>query len=355
MTAQRPARPRASHRSATRSAASASPTASRSCSTGSTSTSPRDPSSPCSAPTAPARPRRSTSCPPSSRPMPARSRSAGSTSSAQPDAVRRLIGVTGQISAVDGQFTGEENLRLMADLLHLGRDGAGGASPSCSSGSISSTRPRSPRSTYSGGMRRRLDLAMTLVGEPRIIFLDEPTTGLDPRSRRVMWDIVRELVADGVTILLTTQYLEEADRLASPDRPARRRAGGRRRYAGRAQAARAGRERPARVRRRGCAGARRRDARPAVARRARPRARGARATAASHSLRPLLDRLDPRPSRSTGSPFAPPISTTCSCPSPAAATATPTRRSPPDECVRHSPIRDDAPAEPRAGCAATPP
>jgi ABC-2 type transport system ATP-binding protein len=69
--------------------------------------------------------------------------------------------------------------------------------------------------TYSGGMRRRLDLAMTLVGKPRIIFLDEPTTGLDPRSRRVMWDIVRELVADGVTILLTTQYLEEADRLAS--------------------------------------------------------------------------------------------------------------------------------------------
>ena len=69
--------------------------------------------------------------------------------------------------------------------------------------------------TYSGGMRRRLDLAMTLVGEPRIIFLDEPTTGLDPRSRRVMWDIVRELVADGVTIFLTTQYLEEADRLAS--------------------------------------------------------------------------------------------------------------------------------------------
>jgi ABC-2 type transport system ATP-binding protein len=69
--------------------------------------------------------------------------------------------------------------------------------------------------TYSGGMRRRLDLAMTLVGEPRIIFLDEPTTGLDPRSRRVMWDIVRDLVAGGVTILLTTQYLEEADRLAS--------------------------------------------------------------------------------------------------------------------------------------------
>jgi ABC-2 type transport system ATP-binding protein len=72
-----------------------------------------------------------------------------------------------------------------------------------------------PASTYSGGMRRRLDLAMTLVGEPRIIFLDEPTTGLDPRSRRVMWDIVRDLVASGVTILLTTQYLEEADRLAS--------------------------------------------------------------------------------------------------------------------------------------------
>jgi ABC-2 type transport system ATP-binding protein len=119
----------------------------------------------------------------------------------EPDAVRHLIGLTGQVSAVDGQFTGEENLRLMADLQHLGFDLVEAAGK--------------PASTWSGGMRRRLDLAMTLVGEPRIIFLDEPTTGLDPRSRRVMWDIVHDLVADGVTILLTTQYLEEADRLAN--------------------------------------------------------------------------------------------------------------------------------------------
>ena len=142
-------------------------------------------------------------------------RVAGFDSPREPDRSAPSIGLTGQVSAVDGQFTGEENLRLMADLpTSAGDDGPARASPSCSSGSTSSTRPASRAPTYSGGMRRRLDLAMTLVGEPRIIFLDEPTTGLDPRSRRVMWDIVRELVADGVTILLTTQYLEEADRLA---------------------------------------------------------------------------------------------------------------------------------------------
>src|SRR5215218_4961994 len=132
-----------------------------------------------------------------------------------PDAVRRLIGLTGQVSAVDAQFTGEENLRLMADLHHLGK-GPGRAR-------VASLLERfdlvdaagKPAMTYSGGMRRRLDLAMTLMGDPRIIFLDEPTTGLDPRSRRVMWDLIRDLVAGGTTILLTTQYLEEADRLAS--------------------------------------------------------------------------------------------------------------------------------------------
>src|SRR6478752_1245887 len=131
------------------------------------------------------------------------------------DAVRHQIGVTGQVSAVDGQFTGEENLRLMADLLHLGRvEGRRRVSELLERFDLADAAGK-PAATYSGGMRRRLDLAMTLVGEPRIIFLDEPTTGLDPRSRRVMWDIVRGLVADGVTILLTTQYLEEADRLAS--------------------------------------------------------------------------------------------------------------------------------------------
>ena len=132
-----------------------------------------------------------------------------------PEAVRRLIGLTGQVSAVDGQFTGEENLRLMADLLHLGKErGRRRVADLIERFGLAEDAAK-PAMTYSGGMRRRLDLAMTLVGEPRIIFLDEPTTGLDPRSRRVMWDIVRDLVAAGVTILLTTQYLEEADRLAS--------------------------------------------------------------------------------------------------------------------------------------------
>jgi ABC-2 type transport system ATP-binding protein len=133
----------------------------------------------------------------------------------EPNAVRRLIGLTGQVSAVDGQFTGEENLRLMADLVHLGRDDGRRRVAELLERFDLVDAAAKPAMTYSGGMRRRLDLAMTLVGKPRIIFLDEPTTGLDPRSRRVMWDIVRELVADGVTILLTTQYLEEADRLAS--------------------------------------------------------------------------------------------------------------------------------------------
>ncbi|NUR92546.1 MAG: ATP-binding cassette domain-containing protein [Nonomuraea sp.] len=127
-------------------------------------------------------------------------------------AVRAAIGVTGQFASVDDLLTGEENLLLMADLLHLPerqrlvdglldrfdlREAAG-----------------KPAASYSGGMRRKLDLAMTLVGSPRIIFLDEPTTGLDPRSRRTMWEIIRELVATGTTIFLTTQYLEEADELA---------------------------------------------------------------------------------------------------------------------------------------------
>jgi ABC-2 type transport system ATP-binding protein len=132
----------------------------------------------------------------------------------QPDQVRRLIALTGQVSAVDGQFTGEENLRLMADLCHLGRERGRRRVADLLERFDLVEAAAKPAMTYSGGMRRRLDLAMTLVGEPRIIFLDEPTTGLDPRSRRVMWDIVRDLVARGVTIFLTTQYLEEADRLA---------------------------------------------------------------------------------------------------------------------------------------------
>jgi len=132
----------------------------------------------------------------------------------EPDAVRAAIGVTGQFSAIDRLLTGRENLALMADLNHLGRAaGRERAVELLERFELAGAADRQVI-TYSGGMRRRLDLAMTLMGRPRIVFLDEPTTGLDPRSRRVLWQIVRELVAGGVTILLTTQYLEEADRLA---------------------------------------------------------------------------------------------------------------------------------------------
>jgi ABC-2 type transport system ATP-binding protein len=132
----------------------------------------------------------------------------------QADDVRGAIGVTGQYSAVDKLLTGEENLLLMADLKHLPkREGKQKAKELLEQFDLVDAA-RKPASTYSGGMQRRLDLAMTLVGDPRLIFLDEPTTGLDPRSRRSMWQIVRVLVASGVTIFLTTQYLEEADELA---------------------------------------------------------------------------------------------------------------------------------------------
>jgi ABC-2 type transport system ATP-binding protein len=141
-------------------------------------------------------------------------RVAGHDVLSDPDGVRAAIGVTGQFSAVDELLTGEENLRLMADLHHLGRV-AGPARVAELLGRFDLVdAARRLVSTYSGGMRRRLDLAMTLVGSPQVIFLDEPTTGLDPRSRRTMWDSIRELVADGVTIFLTTQYLDEADHLA---------------------------------------------------------------------------------------------------------------------------------------------
>jgi ABC-2 type transport system ATP-binding protein len=128
--------------------------------------------------------------------------------------VRASIGVTGQFSAVDGLLTGRENLILMADLHHLGRrEGRRRADELLERFDLVEAAKK-PIASYSGGMRRRLDLAMTLIADPRLIFLDEPTTGLDPRSRRDLWAIIRELVADGVTIFLTTQYLEEADRLA---------------------------------------------------------------------------------------------------------------------------------------------
>jgi ABC-2 type transport system ATP-binding protein len=132
----------------------------------------------------------------------------------RPNDVRAAIGVTGQFSAVDNLLTGEENLTLMARLLHLGR-AAGRQRVNELLEQFGLTEARSkPASTYSGGMKRRLDLAMGLVGRPRVVFLDEPTTGLDPAGRRDMWQTVRNLVSSGVTIFLTTQYLDEADELA---------------------------------------------------------------------------------------------------------------------------------------------
>ena len=130
------------------------------------------------------------------------------------EAVRATIGVTGQFSAVDKLLTGEENLLLMGRLLHMpSGERRARATQLLERLDLVEAATQTP-ATYSGGMQRRLDLAMTLMGRPRLIFLDEPTTGLDPRSRHTMWQIIRDLVADGITVLLTTQYLEEADQLA---------------------------------------------------------------------------------------------------------------------------------------------
>jgi ABC-2 type transport system ATP-binding protein len=131
-----------------------------------------------------------------------------------PGGVRASIGLTGQFSAVDGLLTGEENLLLMARLRHLGEKRSKTRTAELLEQFDLVEAARKPLATYSGGMKRRLDLAMTLVAAPSVIFLDEPTTGLDPRSRHTMWDIVRDLVAQGTTVLLTTQYLDEADQLA---------------------------------------------------------------------------------------------------------------------------------------------
>ncbi|MEV5241039.1 ATP-binding cassette domain-containing protein [Streptomyces cinnamoneus] len=141
-------------------------------------------------------------------------RVAGHDVATAPDGVRAAIGVTGQFSAVDGLITGEENMLLMADLHHLSRREGRRVTAELLERFDLTEAAKKPASTYSGGMKRRLDIAMTLVGNPRIIFLDEPTTGLDPRSRHNMWQIIRELVSDGVTVFLTTQYLDEADELA---------------------------------------------------------------------------------------------------------------------------------------------
>ncbi|MFF8969207.1 ATP-binding cassette domain-containing protein [Streptomyces sp. NPDC014995] len=127
-------------------------------------------------------------------------------------AVRRAIGVTGQSTSVDGDLTGRQNLRLLARL-HRVRGPAERAAELLDRFGLTEAADR-PASTWSGGMRRRLDLAASLVRRPRVLFLDEPTTGLDPASRTGIWDAVRELRQDGTTVLLTTQYLEEADQLA---------------------------------------------------------------------------------------------------------------------------------------------
>ncbi|MEU2929409.1 ATP-binding cassette domain-containing protein [Streptomyces sp. NPDC007251] len=141
-------------------------------------------------------------------------RVAGHDLATDAQAVRAAIGVTGQFSAVDGLITGEENMLLMADLHHLSKAEGRRVAAELLERFDLVEAAKKPASTYSGGMKRRLDIAMTLVGNPRIIFLDEPTTGLDPRSRHTMWGIIRELVSGGTTVFLTTQYLEEADQLA---------------------------------------------------------------------------------------------------------------------------------------------
>jgi oleandomycin transport system ATP-binding protein len=133
----------------------------------------------------------------------------------QADQVRALIGLTGQYAAVDEELTGYENLVLIGRLLELSRSAARKRANELLERFTLADAGRRSVKTYSGGMRRRLDLAASLISRPSVLFLDEPTTGLDPRSRGDVWQMVRELVADGVTVLLTTQYLDEADRLAS--------------------------------------------------------------------------------------------------------------------------------------------
>jgi ABC-2 type transport system ATP-binding protein len=141
-------------------------------------------------------------------------RVAGIDVAADPMAVRRALGLAAQEATVDGLLTGRENLAMIGELHHLGRRVARArADELLAQFDLADAGGRLAK-TYSGGMRRRLDLAATLVARPEILFLDEPTTGLDPRARTELWDVLESLVDEGVTILLTTQYLEEADRLA---------------------------------------------------------------------------------------------------------------------------------------------
>ena len=143
-----------------------------------------------------------------------RARIAGHDVLTEPAAVRSVIGLTGQYASVDEDLTGTQNLLLIGQLLGLRtREVRDRAAELLEWFDLSEAAGRTAK-TYSGGMRRRLDLAASLVGQPSVIFLDEPTTGLDPAKREEMWDVVRRVVADGATVLLTTQYLEEADALA---------------------------------------------------------------------------------------------------------------------------------------------
>ena len=183
-------------------------------STASTSRCPRARCSACSAPTGRARRRSSGSSPPCSARTPGVATVAGIDVLAEPAAARRQIGLSGQYAAVDEYLTGFENLDMVGRLYRLGkRRSRERARELLAQFELEEAADR-PVKTYSGGMRRRLDLAGALVAEPPVLFLDEPTTGLDPRSRTDMWDVITELVAGGTTLLLTTQYLEEADRLA---------------------------------------------------------------------------------------------------------------------------------------------
>jgi ABC-2 type transport system ATP-binding protein len=148
------------------------------------------------------------------RPDAGEARVAGHDVVRDPDRVRRVISLTGQYAAVDEMLTGEENMLMMGRLCRLGRAESRRRSRDLLARFDLLDAGKRLVKMYSGGMRRRLDLAVSMVARPPVIFLDEPTTGLDPRSRQTMWDVIRQLVASGSTILLTTQYLEEADQLA---------------------------------------------------------------------------------------------------------------------------------------------
>ena len=139
---------------------------------------------------------------------------AGIDAIAQPEEVRKVIGLSGQYAAVDEILTGYDNLLMFGKLHHLGTKNANARAHELLERFNLTEAAKRPIKTYSGGMRRRLDLAASLIVKPKVLFLDEPTTGLDPRGRQDMWSVIKELVSDGTTLLLTTQYLEEADHLA---------------------------------------------------------------------------------------------------------------------------------------------